>query len=330
MESVRLGNSGLKVSKLCLGTMTFGFQVDEPTSIDILDAANEYGINFLDVADSYPLGGTLETVGRTEEIIGRWLKGRRSEFVIATKCSMPMGPRPFDQGNSRKHIFDAIDASLARLKTDYIDLYQLHRFDPETPLQETMQALDDLVRIGKVRYIGASNFLAYQLCKAQGVAEVAHLSKFTTIQPRYNLLFREFERELFPLCEMDSIGVIPYNPLAGGMLSAKHDRSLAPPEGTRFSLGSAKQLYQTRYWHESAFAAVLEIAKVAESLDIKVATLALAWVLQNPVVSAPIIGASSPGQLSDTVAALQVTLEPETMVALDEITRHFRYGDADR
>ncbi|MDA8102342.1 MAG: aldo/keto reductase [Nitrospiraceae bacterium] len=330
MRYTRLGSTGLMVSKLCLGTMTFGLQVDEATSIRILDAAHEHGIDFLDLADVYPLGGSLETVGRTEEIVGRWLRGRRSEFIIASKCSGRMGPKAFHEGNSRKHIMDAVEGSLKRLGTDYIDLYQLHRYDPETPIEETMSALDDLVRQGKVRYIGASNFLAWQLARAQGVAAANGLERFATVQPRYNLLFREFERELFPLCATDAIGVIPYNPLAGGMLTGKHDPTSDPTPGTRFTLGTAQGIYQKRYWHGSAFEAVADIGRVASDAGLKTATLALAWVLHNPAVTAPIIGASAPEQLADTVAALDVQLEPEVLSLLEELTHHFRYGDAER
>ena len=199
MEHTRQGNSGLKVSRLCLGTMTFGLQCDEPTSRAILDRAAAGGITFLDTADVYPLGGDLGTVGRTEEILGRWLEGRREQFVLATKCNMPVGPNPWDQGNSRRHILDAVEASLRRLRTDWIDLYQLHAYDRDTPVDETLDALDHLVSSGKVRYVGCSNWLAYQLARALGRSEARGWARFVSVQPRYNLLFREFERELFPL-----------------------------------------------------------------------------------------------------------------------------------
>src|ERR1700693_6117940 len=238
IEHTRLGRTGLKVSRLCLGTMTFGLQIDEQASALVLDRATGSGVTFIDTADVYPLGGAVELVGRTEEILGRWLKGRRQEFVLATKCFGRTGPQPWDAGNSRRHIMDAVDASLRRLGTDYIDLYQLHQDDPETPLDETLAALDALVRAGKVRYIGCSNFLANRFARALGRSETLGLSRFDSVQPRYNLLFREFERELFPLCLEEGIAVIPYNPIAGGMLSGKHDRTKAPDEGTRFTLGN--------------------------------------------------------------------------------------------
>src|SRR6516225_5604039 len=200
MEHVRLGRSGLQVSRLCLGTMTFGLQSDETTAIAVMDRAAEGGVDFLDSSDAYPLGGDLASRGRTEEIIGRWLRGKRDRFIIATKCFAPVGPAPFDAGNSRKHIMSAVEDSLRRLGTDYIDLYQLHGYDPDTPIDETLSALDDLVHSGKIRYIGCSNFLAYRLARAIGVSETRRLVRFDCVQPRYNLLFREFERELLPLC----------------------------------------------------------------------------------------------------------------------------------
>ncbi|MFL5248740.1 MAG: aldo/keto reductase, partial [Myxococcales bacterium] len=215
--------------------MTFGKQCDEETSRAILDAAAAGGITFLDTADVYPLGGTTETAGRTEEIVGRWLRGRRHEVVLATKCFGPMSARPWDRGSSRKHVLDAIDASLRRLGTDYVDLYQLHQPDAETPIDETLRALEDVVRSGRARYVGCSNFLAWQVARAIGRSEALGVARFDSVQPRYNLLFREFERELFPLCELEGIGVIPYNPLAGGVLTGKH-RGGPPPAG-RFTLG---------------------------------------------------------------------------------------------
>lgn len=220
LPTTKLGKTGLTVSRLCLGTMTFGLQTDEETSRDILDTAADGGINFLDTADVYPLGGGLATAGSTEEIVGRWLKGKREHFILATKCVGRVGPAPWDQGASRKHILDAIDASLRRLGTDYIDLYQLHSDDSSTPLDETLEALDAVVRAGKVRYIGVSNFLAYRLARALGRAETRNLIRFISIQPRYNLLFREIERELLPLAKEEGLGVISYNPLAGGRRSA--------------------------------------------------------------------------------------------------------------
>src|SRR3954453_8914888 len=275
MEHARLGRTGLKVSRICLGTMTFGFQCDEPTSRSILDAADEAGITFLDAADVYPLGGSLEHVGRTEEILGRRLDGRRHRFIVATKCVGRMGPNKWDQGASRKHILDAVDASLRRLGTDYIDLYQLHSDDRNTPLDETLQALDDVVRAGKVRYVGCSNFLAYRMARAIGRSEARRLVRFDSVQPRYNLLFRQIERELLPLCEEEGVGVIPYNPLAGGFLTGKHERSAPPPEGSRFTLGRAGGMYRDRYWHADEFESAEAIRDLAKAAGLSMATLAV-------------------------------------------------------
>jgi aryl-alcohol dehydrogenase-like predicted oxidoreductase len=328
MEHVRLGRTGLRVSRLCLGTMTFGLQCDEPSSRAILDAAAAGGITFLDTADAYPLGGTFETVGRTEEILGRWLGGRRQDFVVATKCSNPMSARPWDRGNSRKHVLDAVDASLRRLKTDYVDLYQLHMPDPETPIDESLRALDDVVRAGKARYVGCSNFQAWQVARALGRSEALGLCRFDSVQPRYSLLFREFERELFPLCAQEGIGVIPYNPIAGGVLSGKH-RGGAPPEG-RFTLGTAGQMYQDRYWHEREFATVEALRPLAAEAGLELVTLAVAWVLAHPVVTSPIVGASRPEQLTAALAAERVRLAPELKARLDALTAEYRRGDAVR
>ncbi|QGN35138.1 aldo/keto reductase [Microlunatus sp. Gsoil 973] len=329
MEHLRLGRTGLLVSRLCLGTMTFGLQSDESTSFAIMDAAAEGGIDFFDTADVYPLGGELELKGRTEEIVGSWLKGRRDEFVVATKCVGRMGPNPWDQGASRKHIMAAVEDSLRRLQTDYIDLYQLHSDDPETPLDETLQALDDLVRQGKVRYVGCSNFLAYRLARAIGRSEARDLVRFESVQPRYNLLFRQIERELLPLAVEEQLGVIPYNPIAGGLLSGKHDRTAPPPEG-RFTLGNAASNYQNRYWHEREFDTVEQLRDIAAESGRSLVTLAVGWVLANPAVTAPIIGASRPDQLADSLAAAEVTLDDGMLARLDELTRDYRMGDAAR
>jgi len=330
MQFTRLGRTGLKVSRLCLGTMTFGLQSDEQTSRAILDAAAEGGIRFLDTADVYPLGGTLETVGRTEEIVGRWLRGRRHDFIVATKCFGPMSSRPWDRGSSRKHVLDAIDASLRRLGTDHVDLYQLHQPDPETPIDETLRALDDVVRAGKARYVGCSNFHAWQVARAIGRSEVLGVVRFDSVQPRYSLLFRELERELFPLCEQEGIGVIPFNPIAGGLLSGKHPGSGAPPAGSRFTLGTAAQLYLDRYWNERMFATVEALRPLAAEAGMEMVTMAIAWVMANPVITAPIVGASRPEQLAPALAAVEAKLPPDLKARLDALTAEYRRGDAVR
>ena len=317
------------MSRQCLGTMTFGLQCDEPTAVAILDRAAEGGIDFLDTSDAYPLGGDLSTRGTTEEILGRWLRGKRDRVIVATKCFAPTGPAPFDAGNSRKHIMSAVDGSLRRLQTDYIDLYQLHGYDPQTPIDETLGALNDLVHQGKVRYLGVSNFLAYQLVRAVGRTETLGLARIDCVQPRYNLLFRQIEREMLPYCAEDGIGVIPYNPIAGGMLSGKHLRANPPPEG-RFTLGWAGQAYQDRYWHDREFDTVDALRAVAGKAGVSLVTLSVAWVMANKAITAPIIGASSPGQLEASLAAAEFTLDDDLKRELDDLTAEYRLGDAPR
>ena len=317
------------MSRLCLGTMTFGLQSDEATGFAIMDRAAEAGVDFLDSSDAYPLGGDLASRGRTEEIIGRWMLGKRDRFIVATKCFAPTGPAPFDAGNSRKHIMSAVDASLRRLQTDYIDLYQLHGYDLDTPIDETLGALDDLVHSGKVRYIGCSNFLTYQLVRAIGRSETLRLARFDSVQPRYNLLFRQVERDMLPFCEEDGVGVIPYNPIAGGLLSGKHSGSAAPPEG-RFTLGWAGQMYQERYWNERTFETVGALRKLADQAGTSLVTLSVAWVLASKAVTAPIVGASRPEQLDASLAAAEYKLDPDLKRQMDELTYEYRLGDAAR
>ena len=332
MEPVRFGRTGLHVSPLCLGTMTFGYQCDDDTSFAIMDAAYDAGITFFDTADVYPLGGPVETIGRTEELIGQWMQRgdrTRDDIVLATKCFGRSGPQPWDRGNNRKNIMRAIDASLRRLDTDYVDLYQIHFYDPNVHIDETLSAMDDLVRSGKVRYIGCSNTMAYQLARAVGRSELHGISRFESVQPRYNMLFRENERELLPFCDEEDIAVVPYNPLAGGMLTGKHG-SGAPTEGTRFTLGKSQELYRERYWHDRMFESVEEIRSVAEDAGTPMTTLALQWVLANPAITAPIVGASRPEQLEASVAAVGSPLEAEIKARLDDITAEYRQGDHDR
>jgi Predicted oxidoreductases (related to aryl-alcohol dehydrogenases) len=327
MHHVRLGRTGLAVSRLCLGTMTFGLQCDEPTSVAILDRAAAGGITFLDTSDVYPLGGGLDTVGRTEEILGRWLAGRRHEFIVATKCFGAMSARRWDRGLSRKHILDAIEGSLRRLRTDYVDLYQCHAPDDDTPIDETLRALDDVVRAGKARYIGTSNFLAYKIARAMGRSEVLGVARFDSTQPRYNLLFRQIERDLLPLCLEEGIGVIPYNPLAGGLLSGKHRRDGGPTPGTRFTLGNAARRYQDRYWHERQFETVEALRPLAAEAGISLARMAVGWVLAHPAVTAPIIGASRPEQLDDVLPVAEKGIDAELKERLDALTADYRLGD---
>lgn len=335
MKPTRFGRTGLYVSPLCLGTMTFGVQADEAESHRILNTAFDAGVTFVDTADMYPLGHDGELAGRTEEIIGRWLPDHRSDVIIATKFYFPMGSNPWDRGASRKHIMDSIDASLGRLQTDYIDLYQIHHFDDHTPLDETLTALDDVVRAGKVRYIGCSNYAAWQLSRAIGRSEMLGISRYESVQPRYNLLFRNIERDILPAAVHDGLAVIPYNPLAGGMLTGKHrgtSSDNAAPAGGRFSedLGGAGDMYRARYWADDKFRLVEEIATIADELGVPLTTLAVAWVASNPTVTSPIIGASRSEQLADSIAGATLELDAEVLQRLDELTRTYRTVDVDR
>ncbi len=334
LPTTRLGRTGLQVSRLALGTMTFGLQTDEATSFQILDRASQAGINLVDTADVYPLGGTVATTGATESIIGRWLHAggpaRRAATVLATKAVGKVGPHPWNQGASAKHLLAAIDASLARLQTDHVDLYQLHSDDRATPLDESLAALDRIVRSGRARYIGVSNFFAWRLAKALGRSELRHWAAFISVQPRYSLLFREIERELLPLAAEEGLGVIPYNPLAGGLLSGKYRQGSAPEANTRFTLGTAGAMYQDRYWNERSFATVAQLQTLADEAGLPLATLAVAWVMANPLVTAPILGASRPEQLDATIAAASASLDPALKQRLDDLTADYRKGDAPR
>jgi len=242
--------------------MTFGLQSDEETSMQILDLATESGVTFIDTADVYPARGPA---GLTEEILGRWLKGKRDRFTVASKCAARMGPLPWEAGCSRKHILDAIDSSLRRLDTDYLDLYQLHFFDPDTPIDETLGALDHLVHSGKVRYVGCSNWSAFQIALSLGRSEARDVVRFSSVQPRYNLLHRTPEEELLPLCMERELGVLPYNPLAGGLLTAKYLRDKPPPADTRFGLSP---VYRDLYWNKREFETIQAVEQVAHQVGL--------------------------------------------------------------
>jgi 1-deoxyxylulose-5-phosphate synthase len=329
MQYTNFGRTGLSVSRLCLGTGTFGKQTDEAESFRVFDKAADAGVNFIDTADMYPGGADLTEVGRSEEITGRWLQGKRGRFILGTKAGAPMGTASWDQGTSRKHLFDAIDASLRRLNTDYVDLYQLHRDDAATPLDETIDALDAIVRSGKVRYIGVSNFLAYRLARAIGRQDTLRLTRFVSVQPRYNLLFRQIERELLPLSKEEQLAVIPFNPLAGGLLTGKYRHDETPDTG-RFSaeLGTFGALYQARYWNKRQFETVGNLQAVSGETGEPLTTLAVAWILANPAITSVILGASRTEQLTDTLAAANYRLDPELKAKLDDVTADYRLGDA--
>lgn len=313
-----------------MGTMTFGTQADEAASFAMLDAAAAAGVNFIDTANVYPLGAGSAQRGETERIVGRWLKDKRERFIVATKGASPMGPLPWQSGTSRKHLLEAVDASLKRLDTDYVDLYQLHRDDPDTPLDETLGALDTIVRSGRARYVGVSNWPAWRIARALGRSETSGLEKLVTVQPRYNLLFRQVEREMLPMCESEGLGTLCYNPLAGGLLTGKHRFDGDPQAASRFGQGRASGMYRDRYWHAQEFEAVSAIVALAQEAGLPPARLALAWVLQQPGVACAIIGASRVEQLPDSLAAPGTPLDAGLLSRLDEITRVFRQGDASR
>ncbi len=321
MNQRKMGRTGLRVSELCLGTMTFAGQSDEPTSRRILDRATDGGITFIDTADAYPIPPDPTTAGRTEEVIGRWLRGRRNDFVVATKCRIRVGDGPNDEGLSRRHVLAACEASLLRLQTDWIDLYQLHLPDPETPLEETLRALDDLVRSGKVRYIGVSNYPAWQIALGLGISERLSLARFDCVQPRYNLLYRDAERELLPFCRDQGLGVIAYNPLAGGFLTGKYleqfQESSKPPDNTRFTLGISGELYRDRYWKDAQFNAVKRLKTLVDDKGLSMVRVAVAWVLAQKGLTSAIIGASHPDQLDESLAARDLELDQELTESCD-------------
>jgi 1-deoxyxylulose-5-phosphate synthase len=331
MQFTQFGRTGLAVSRLCIGTGTFGHQTDENEAFRILGKAADAGVNFIDTADIYPAGATADGLGGSEVITGRWLKGKRDQYIVGTKAGGPMGPLPWNRGASRKHLLDAIDASLRRLNTDYVDLYQLHMDDMSTPLDETVEALDSIVRSGKARYIGVSNFLAYRLARAIGKQETARLVRFASAQPRYNLLFREIERDLFPLAREEGLAITPFNPLAGGLLSGRYKRDHTPTTG-RFSaeLGNFGAMYMQRYWHDREFATIDELTNMADSRGVPLPTLSVAWVLGNPDITSVILGASRAEHLDSTLAAIDYELSADLKARLDDLTVEYRRGDAGR
>jgi aryl-alcohol dehydrogenase-like predicted oxidoreductase len=319
VDTVQLGRTGLRVTRVCLGTMTFGAQADETAAHAIMDVAADRGVGFIDVADVYPIPPDPSTAGRTEEIVGRWLRGKRDAFVLATKCNGPMGAGPNDRGNARVHIMRAIDASLRRLQTDYIDVYQIHRWDPLTPVEETLAAFDDLRRAGKIRYAGASNLAAYQLMEALWTSDRRGLVRFDSVQPRYNLLYRDIEREMVPACVANGVGVIVYNPLAGGMLTGKYAPGEAPRTGTRFTLGGRSgELYRTRYWQGATIEAVARLRDTLSGRGKSLTHVALRWVLEQRGITSAIVGASRPEQLSDSLNALETPLDDADRAACDD------------
>lgn len=318
MEYRNLGRTGLKVSTICMGTMQFGWTTDVKTSHRLLDRALDLGCNFIDTADVYSSWFDGNVGGESETIIGSWLAanpGRRHDIVLATKVRGKMGTGPNDEGLSRKHIFQAVDASLRRLQTNYIDLYQVHSPDHDTPLDETLTALNDLVRAGKVRYIGCSNYPAWLLAKSLWMSDIRQLARFDSIQPHYNFIHRaEFERELQPLCQDQRIGVIPYSPLGGGFLTGKYRRGGQLPDSARIS--SIKR----RYLNDRGFTALEKLEEIAAKYQAAVAQIAIAWILAGPTVTSAIIGANNLNQLDETFKGSQIELAAEDKQALDRVT----------
>jgi aryl-alcohol dehydrogenase (NADP+) len=317
MEYVNLGHTGLKVSRLCLGMMTYGEHPTRPWALPEADSrpfvrrALDAGINFFDTADAYGHGAS-------EEVTGRALRdfARREEVVIATKVFFSWNDKPNQGGLSRKHIFDSIDGSLRRLGTDYVDLYQIHRWDPETPIAETLEALNDVVRAGKVRYLGASSMSAWQFAQALYLADRRGWSRFVSMQNHYNLTYREEEREMLPLCREEGIGVIPWSPLARGFLTRRPVRN--PAEEGSTVRARTDQFAHRLYNRENDFTVAERVADLAERRGVPMAQIALAWVLCQPGVTAPIIGASKPHHLDDALAALTLPLSDDERRVLEE------------
>ncbi|MFQ5691525.1 MAG: aldo/keto reductase [Nitrospinota bacterium] len=317
MEYRRLGRTGLSVSAICLGTMQFGWTADEATSFQIMDAFVEAGGNFLDTADMYSFWSKKSYAGKTEEIIGRWLaaRGNRDRVILATKVHGRMWEGPDGAGLGRAHILKAVEGSLKRLQTDHIDLYQTHRTDPDTPHEETLAAMDRLVRQGKVRHIGCSNYPATDLRACLAVSRERGVVRFESHQPYYNLVDRAgFEGELLGLCREEEIGVIPYSPLAGGFLTGKYRRGETPPETDRMTD------IRMRYRNDRGFRIVEKVVEVAEARGAPPGAVALAWLLGNPAVTAPIIGANSVEQLEGSLQAADLRLSPEETEALDRVS----------
>jgi aryl-alcohol dehydrogenase-like predicted oxidoreductase len=316
MEYVRLGRSGLKVSRICLGTLTFGspewrdYVLDEDDSRLLIQQALESGINFFDTADMY-------SYGRSEEIVGKALKdfARRSEVILATKTYFPMSDDPNDRGLSRKHIINSVNASLKRLGTDYIDLYQIHRWDYETPIEETLATLEDLVAAGKVRYIGASSMYAWQFAKALYLADLHGWTRFISMQNHYNLIYREEEREMIPLCLEEGIGLIPWSPLARGFLAGNRYEG----GGGQTTRSQSDTLADEMYYGDSDFQIVERVIQTANNHKVSPAQIALAWLLHKPGVSSPIVGVSKMKHLEEAISALDIQLDDDEMAFLEEL-----------
>jgi aryl-alcohol dehydrogenase-like predicted oxidoreductase len=310
MEYRRIGRSGLKVSEICLGTMTFGTSVDEDGAKRIVDLALDAGVNYIDTADGYGKG-------QSEIMLGKALKGRRRQVVVATKFFNPMGPGPNDSGMSRVHIMQAIEDSLRRLQMDYVDIYYIHHVDTQTPLEEMLRALDALVHQGKVRYIACSNYQAWRLCEALWISDSKNLARFECYQPQYSLVVRDIEQELVPLCLHKGLGIMAWSPLAGGFLSGKYR------PGQRFATGTrseAKWVWQPHFFAPNADETLATLFEVAEELGRTPAQVALRWVLEQPAVTSVITGVRNTDQLRDNLGASGWRLEGEPLERLNKVS----------
>lgn len=309
MEYRFLGNTGVQVSKLCFGTMSFGGDADEETSAAMFHRCREVGINFFDCANVYQRG-------RAEEILGQLMKGFRDELVITSKFRFPMGDDPNEQGASRRHIMSAVEASLKRLQTERLDLYFIHRFDPNTPLEETLRALDDLVEQGKILYPAVSNFAAWQIAKALGISAREGWARFECIQPMYNLVKRQAEVEILPLAQSEKLGVISYSPLGGGLLTGKYGTSRRPESGRLVE----KDNYQIRYGENWMYETAERFTAFAQEHGFEPASLAVAWVASHPGVTAPIIGARNLTQLQGSLKSLEIEMTPELRAEISSLS----------
>jgi aryl-alcohol dehydrogenase-like predicted oxidoreductase len=310
MHYLKLGRSGVSVSRLCLGTMMFGGPADEAESVRIMHAAIERGVNFFDTANMY-------VGGESEKVVGRAIKDRRSQIVLATKGRQPMGSGPNDRGASRVHLMRELDASLRRLATDYVDLYYLHTPDYETPIEETLRALDDMVRSGRVHYIGCSNFRAWRLCEALWVSDRHNLHRFVCVQPLYNIVNRDIEVELLPLCREHGVGVVSYSPLARGILSGKYRPGEPPPEGSRASRNDKRM--KEAEWREESLAVAEQIAEHCRRKGVAPSAFALAWCLANPNLTSIIVGPRTLEQFEDNAKCLDLTITREDEAFIDSL-----------
>jgi len=310
MKYQQLGRSGLKVSRVCLGSNNFGGQIDETGSVAIVRKAIDLGINLIDTANMY-------TDTKSETVVGKAIEGYREQVIIATKVGLVMGEKTNQSGLSRHHILGQVQESLNRLATDFIDIYYLHRFDPETPLEETLRTMDDLVREGKVRYVACSNFTAWQVAKADAICARLGLEKLIAVQPPYNLLNRDAEKELLPYCHESGLGVLNYSPLMGGFLTGKYTKNVAPPSASRAR-------YNPKFWerinNEKNFFMLERLRKVAEETGVSLRQLAVAWVLKNPAITGTILGASSPQQVEENCQISELDLPDDVYHKLSEIT----------